>query len=106
MHDKQTTETFDIPTPEKRYNREEAAAFLQEIARRLVSSEDASLHSMLAINQLLRSPGIEMVLDGDLREQARDLWLKIKSTGIHLNDPPLLFGAVSSHSGSEATPDA
>ena len=82
----------ELPSQEKPLTREELASYIAEIARRLVATDDAALHSMLALNRIMRTPGIESVLDSDLKEQARDLWVKIKSTGIHLDNPPLLFG--------------
>ena len=36
-------------------------------------------------------PG-EAMLDEKLKEQMHDLWIKLKSLGVQLSDPPLLFG--------------
>ena len=77
---------------DRRYTRDEIAAFLGEIAKNLVKSNNTQLHSMIALNEIIQLPYAREVLDRDLLEQARDLWLKIKSSGLQLVDPPLLFG--------------
>lgn len=76
-----------------RYNREQFASYLNEIAKNIITSDATYMHSMLALNHLLRRPEAESVLDADLKNQARDIWLKVKSCGLQLVDPPLLFGS-------------
>jgi hypothetical protein len=75
-----------------RQAREELAEFLAEIGSAILSTEGASMHAVAALNHLLRAPDAPELFDDELKELARDLWLKIKSAGIQLNDPPLLFG--------------
>ncbi len=77
---------------DKRYTRADIAQFLSEIARSVVSTNTTYMHSMLALNQILRLPYAPEILDQDLKDQMRDLWLKVKSSGLQLVDPPLLFG--------------
>ena len=72
--------------------RDEVAALLTDIGQQLVSSSTAYTHSMVMLNNLLRNPDAVNLFDKDLKEQAKDLWLKIKSTGLQLVDPPFLFG--------------
>ena len=88
------TEAKDVAAEEERkaYTREDVQAFLSEIAERVISSNNAYLHSVLALDHLLREPNAAELFDGDLKEQARDLWVKLKATGLQLNDPPVLFG--------------
>jgi hypothetical protein len=33
------------------------------------------------------------LFDEDLKAQAKDIWVKLKSTGVQLSDPPFMFGA-------------
>ena len=75
----------------KSMTKKEVTAFLAEIENQIVDSDQNYLHSMLALNEVLRQPNAHKVLDKGLKEQARDLWLKIKSTGLELEDPPILF---------------
>lgn len=73
-------------------SREEIVELIAEISRRVVESDRSSMHCMLALNHLLNHPNIGAVLTDDLRGQIKDLWVKLKSTGIVLADPPIIFG--------------
>lgn len=77
---------------QKVYTREEVQAFLDDIGEKVIASNEGYIHSVVALNQLLRLPNAEELFDDDLKAQMRDLWIKLKSLGIQLNDPPLLFG--------------
>lgn len=74
------------------YTKGEVEAFLAEISRRIVESPNSYMHALLALNHLLRLPNAREILDEDLKEQMRDIWKKLRSTGLQLNDPPILFG--------------
>jgi hypothetical protein len=41
---------------------------------------------------MMRLPNAAELFDDELKAQMKDLWIKLKSTGIKLTDPPLLFG--------------
>ena len=76
----------------KRYTREELVTFFTEIGASLVQTDPAPLQALIALNNVLASPDIRKVMDDDLTEQAKDLWAKLKSTGVQISNPPLLFG--------------
>jgi len=77
----------------KVFTKAELESFVADIARRVVDSNSAYLHSFLALNQLLRQPEMASILDDELREQMRDIWVKLmKSTGLQMENPPILFG--------------
>jgi hypothetical protein len=78
--------------PQKFYTKAEIEAFVAEIGRKVVDSNPAYLHSMLALNHLLRQPNLKDLLDSELKEQLKDIWLKLKTTGLQVQDPPILFG--------------
>lgn len=78
--------------PNSHYTKKEVANFIAEISKKIVDSNTAYFHSMITLNTLLRLPNAEEIFDEELKEQARDLWLKLKLTGLQLTDPPLLFG--------------
>jgi len=88
-------------TTQESVGREEVAAFLGDIATKIVESDRSFIHSAIALNQILRVPNAHEIFDEDLKQQARDLWLKIKSTGLQLTDPPLIFGTPDLSSNSE-----
>ncbi len=89
---KQTRVEQETEETSKVYTKKELEAFVAEIGRKVVDKEPAYLHSMLAMNHILRQPNLSELLDKDLREQLKDIWLKLKTTGLHLQDPPVLFG--------------
>lgn len=76
----------------KVYTKQELESFVTEISKQVVGSTTAFMHSMLALNHILRQPNAAELLDDELREQLKDLWIKLKSMGLQLNDPPILFG--------------
>lgn len=76
----------------REYTRDECDSFLTDIERHVLESHGSYLHSVLAINHLLESPSASEILDKELKERLRELWLKIKASGFQLNDPPILFG--------------
>ena len=75
----------------KVYTRDDVESFLGDIAKKLVDNESTHVHTMLALNRIFRLPNAQELFDDELKEQARDLWRKVKSTGLKLSDPPLLF---------------
>ena len=72
--------------------RESVGELLGELSKRVIESDRCSVHCMLALNHILTHPDFEKILDDDLRQQVKDIWLKLKSTGIVLADPPVVFG--------------
>lgn len=79
-------------TPGHSYSKEELKTYLAEIERKVIESNGAYMQSLMAINELLRHPDVPGLLDSELKSQMQDVWIKLKSTGIQLADPPLLFG--------------
>ena len=78
---------------QKQLSKEEIERFVADIGRRVVDSKTAYMHSLLALNHILRQPNLKDLLDDDLREQMKDIWVKLmKSTGLQLVNPPILFG--------------
>ena len=52
---------------------------LESLARKTVESKTAHLHALLTLNHLLRLPNAQRLFSDDLWQQARDLWLKVKT---------------------------
>ncbi len=74
------------------YTREDVKRFVSDISKRILESNSGYLHSLITLNTLLRLPNAEDLLDVELKNQLRDLWTKLKSTGLQITDPPILFG--------------
>ncbi len=82
-----------IDGTDRRYSKEEIERFVADIGRRVVDSNAAYMHSLLALNHILRQPNLPEVIDDELRDQMKDIWVKLmKSTGLQLVNPPILFG--------------
>lgn len=81
----------EVPQAQTPITKESVRSTLETLARSVVGSQSSYMHSMILLDSLLRLPNARELFDEDLKEQARDIWLKIKSTGLQLNDPPLLF---------------
>jgi hypothetical protein len=43
------------------------------------------------MNFVLNLPNIYNLLDNENKELARDIWLRIKQSGMQLRNPPMLF---------------
>ena len=84
-------ESKTVETP-RVYNRAELVAFIGEINKQVVDKSPAYLHSILALNHVLRQPNLSQLLDKDIKQQLQDIWAKLKTTGLELQDPPVLFG--------------
>ncbi len=77
---------------EKTYTKKELQAFMSDVSAQVADHNLPSIHTMIALDHALRVANVRDILDEDLKSQARDLWAKVKSSGLHLSDPPLLFG--------------
>jgi len=77
---------------QKRYTKKQLRAYLVDVEEQVIGSDSAYLPSVIALNELLREPNTEALLDKELKAQMCDLWIKLKSIGLQLSDPPLLFG--------------
>lgn len=76
----------------KVYTKKELQAFISDVSAQVVDHNLPSIHTMLALDHALRIANVRDILDEEMKSQARDLWTKVKSSGLHLSDPPLLFG--------------
>lgn len=77
---------------QKQVSKEEIEQYLGDIEEKVINSNGAYLHSIIALNQILRLPGVEQLLDAKMKERIHDVWLKLKSLGVQVMDPPMLFG--------------
>ena len=73
-------------------SRQALADFIADISSKSISPNESLLHCAVAINQILTNADTSLLLDEDLKNQLKDVWLKLKNTGVDLVDPPGLFG--------------
>lgn len=69
----------------------ELKTFLLSVRDRM--SEDAAAHifAATAMKHVLSLSNIYDLFDEETKEIARDIWLRIKQSGMHLKSPPFLF---------------
>ena len=65
--------------------------FLQTILDKLKEESAASIYAASAMNFVLNLPQVYEFLSNENRELARDIWLRLKQSGLQLRNPPLLF---------------
>ena len=73
--------------------KEELKTYLLAIRDKLRDSIAAPVYALTAINHALNLPNIYDLLDGENKELARDIWLRIRQSGMQVKNPPLLFKA-------------
>ncbi len=78
-------EPTDITTKEELKN------FLLSIRDKMREQTAASIFAITAVHHVLGLPNIYTLLDNENKEIARDIWLRLKQSGIQVKNPPMLF---------------
>lgn len=73
-------------------NSDELKTLLLNIRDKMSDGSGAPIYSLSAINHVLCLPNIYTLLNDENKELARDIWLRLKSSGMQLKSPPILFG--------------
>ncbi len=98
MSRKNNHQATTTPAAAPAITRADVRAFLAEIAAQVATGKAPTLHTMLALNGMFRLPNAKEIFDEELKKEAHDLWMKVKSAGLQVLDPPLLFGEPSNAS--------
>jgi len=72
--------------------KKELKTYLADLSDKMKNEELPHLHTLVALDHLFRLPNARKLFDEELTSQAKQLWNELKSTGIDLTDPPVLFG--------------
>ena len=91
VQDSQVGKSDIIVAPESISTPAELKVFLQSVLDKFKDSQLPSVHAMSAINFCLNRPKTKELFTTENREIARDLWLRIKQSGMQVKNPPLLF---------------
>lgn len=67
--------------------------FLLNVRDKLAEEVAAPIYALSAINYALSLPAIYEFLDSENKEIARDIWLRIRQSGMQVRNPPLLFSS-------------
>lgn len=76
-------------------NSDDLKRFLRSVIDKMSDDQAPPIYGAAAINHLLTRPDIYDLLDNENKELARDVWLRLKSAGFQLRNPPILFGSES-----------
>ena len=79
--------------------------FLNEIEAKINTDSDVTMHTMLAINDLLCNSKTPQFLTDATTARIKTIWNKISLTGLELNQPPLIFGTPELPVGQDIVAD-
>lgn len=65
--------------------------FLNGIRSQLNDKVAPPIYALTAMNYIFRQAKLYELFDKDNREVAREIWLALQQSGLHLRRPPLLF---------------
>jgi hypothetical protein len=74
-------------------SKEELKGFLESVREKLRDTTAASIYALSAMNFVMNLTEIYTFLDNENKEIARDIWLRIKQSGMQVKTPPMLFKA-------------
>lgn len=86
------TAKANVANKSQSMTKKEVKAYLAELTEKLSEEELPHLHTLVALDRVFRLPNAREIFDEELTGQAKQLWNQLKSSGIDLADPPLLFG--------------
>lgn len=66
--------------------------FVQDIHQKANQADESRIHCAIAMNQILTNADYVGALNDESKQLLKEVWHKLKSEGIQLVDPPLLFG--------------
>lgn len=72
---------------------EDLKKFLVSLRDRLSDKTCAPVYALSGLSHALRLTAIYQILNDENREIARDIWLRLKKSGLHVDAPPILFSA-------------
>jgi hypothetical protein len=81
-------------------SKEDLKQFLNSIRDKMQEQAAASIFAVSAVHHVLSLPNIYSILDNENKEIARDIWLRLKQSGMQLRNPPLLFRPDEENSSS------
>lgn len=73
-------------------NKDDVKKYIADIEQMVASRSGADMASLIALNELLCHPQADKLFDDEIKSAVKDLWVSLKSYGVEVDDPPLLFG--------------
>lgn len=72
-------------------NKDDLKKFLLHLRDRMAEKAVAPIYAVSAMNHVLNLDKIYSMLDNENKELARDIWLRVRQSGMQVKNPPLLF---------------
>lgn len=91
MAKEQTTKT-SAKKSDALYDKKSLVTFIDDIEAKVALGEANYLNSLIALNHLLSQENARDLFDSKLKARAKEIWEKISSAGINLEEPPILNG--------------
>lgn len=71
----------------------ELKIFLQGLLDRMADGQVAPIYAFSALNHLLSKPELYSLFCSETKELARDIWLRVRQSGVQVKNPVFLFGS-------------
>lgn len=69
----------------------ELKSYLSAVRDRMEDGTGASIYAMSAVNYVFSLEKIYDLLDSENRTTLKEIWLRLKQSGVQVRNPPLLF---------------
>ena len=73
-------------------SRPELKTFLTMVRDKLFSNSAPPIYAVSALQYVFNHPEVYELFDKTNKEIAKEIWLKLKQSGMQIKNPPLLFG--------------
>ncbi|MBX7138673.1 MAG: hypothetical protein K1X83_11885 [Oligoflexia bacterium] len=83
-----TKETAEAPTIS---SRTELKTFLTMVREKLFAGSAPPIYAVSALQFVFNHPNVYELLDKSNKEIAKEIWVKLKQSGVQVKNPPLLF---------------
>ena len=70
----------------------EMKSFLSTVRDKLFAGNASPIQALSALQYTFKLSNVYEILDKSNKEIAKEIWVKLKQSGIQLKNPPILFG--------------
>jgi len=84
---------MDVALPAGIASKTDLKNYLALLKEKMLSEQAAPIYILGALNNLITMPNIYDFMDKTNQELAKDIWQRLKISGMHVKNPPILFGS-------------
>lgn len=89
---KQTKVEVELAAPVGIASKADLKDYLALLKEKMLDGQAAPIYVLGALNNILTMPNVYDLLDKTNQELAKDLWQRLKATGMQVKNPAVLFG--------------